>query len=89
MTITKCEYLTNIREGQTFIKVEFDVGRGEVLRVVDNVDLLVKPSFFIGLKRNDACTIYTSREPQKPKKQFNFSELFSNKPKEDYQLLLF
>lgn len=61
MIITECIYLTNIISDYTFIKVKYNVKFEEILRVVKSNQLLVKPSAFIGLKREQAIQLDTTK----------------------------
>lgn len=60
MIITRCSYSTPFNNS-ILIRVEYDIPYKEVLRCVNANELLVKPSAFIGLKRQEAIDLDTRK----------------------------
>lgn len=71
--ITHCEY-TDYSSDCVLIKVKYNTNFEEVLRCVNKKELLIKPSEFIGLKRQEAIelNIVTGNK----NKNINPSQLF-------------
>ena len=91
MTITECKY-QHLDDGYSLIHCEFEGCEGRVIRCVDNKDLLIEPSAFIGLKFHPAIDLDTTKQPI-IKKKLNLVNLFDDEVgeeiKENVQLGLF
>ncbi len=91
MTVTACRYI-DLKDGRSLVYCDFEGCEGRVIRCVDNKDLLIEPSAFIGLKFHPAIDLDTTKQPI-IKKKLNLVNLFDDEVgeeiKENVQLGLF
>lgn len=72
MVIKECIFLTHIEDNYTYIRVKYNSEFEEVLRVVSKKELFVKPSDFVGLKREEGIKLDTTII----NRNINIAELF-------------